>query len=119
MLPRHGPIIEALVKTGAPSLHLGRILEQDTRYWAHACRELQSHWWNQAAYSSDETPRSHYARAYAALRGIGQLRTKEDLAAVREFVAVWTTCPPLDEHEPLEKSQVSRECGLLLSPDAH
>jgi hypothetical protein len=56
----------------------------------------------------------HYSRLYAALIGIRELHLKQDILAVRDIRAAWKTCPPLDENEPLNRNQVSRECDLIL-----
>lgn len=119
LLPRHAEIVNALLKTGAQDLHLGQILQQETQYWTQACRSLQPHWFDRARFPELEAPRSHYGRVLAALVGIRQPNLNQDLPAVREFAAVWSTCPPMDENEPLESSQVSHECDPLLSPDVH
>jgi hypothetical protein len=118
LLRQHAAIVGALVRTGASDLHLDQILERETRYWAQACRALPLHW-GDLTLLPDETPRWHQSLAYDTLAGIRQFHLKRDLAAVREFAAVWNTCPPPYENQPLSGSQVSRELDLLLGPDAH
>jgi hypothetical protein len=112
------PIVLSLARTGASDLHLDRILERETRYFAQACRALPLHW-GRLTPPSDDTPSLHLGQAYYTLTAIRQFLLKRDLAAVREFAAVWNTCPPPYENEPLSGSQVSRELDLLLGPHAH
>jgi hypothetical protein len=111
ILGLHAAILEALVKTNPRDLDLGAMLQEETRYWAQACRTLQSGWWLQ----NNEMPKSHYTRTYALLRGIRELHLTKNLPQVREFAETWKKCPPMDKTDTPKPDQVSEECDLLLS----
>jgi hypothetical protein len=114
LLGQHSAILEALVKSNPRDLDLGPMLRQETRYWTRACRTLQTGWWNSTAIQVDDTPRSHYTRVYAILRGIQQLHLTKNVPQVREFAEAWRTCPPMDKTDR-RPDQISEEIDLLLN----
>lgn len=119
LLPWHDQVINALLKTGVPGLSFAEVMVQETQYWTPTCRLLPRGWWNQPPYGQYDIAKAHYGRAYAALIAIRQRHNNSDLRSVRDFAAIWKTCPPIDERESLDVNQITQECKFLLSATFH
>jgi len=119
LLARHSEIIETLVRTGAKSLDFVPVLKEETAYWAKACGKHGPGWWGNPADPDVEAAKSHYSRLLSALVGVRTLHLTMDVDAVRDLLAIWNSCPPLDAGEPLALSQVSSECNSILSVEEH
>ncbi len=115
LLSHHDSIIAALVKTGVRTPRLGRIIEEETRYWTYTCPILQPGWWSPVDPAEVEIAQSHYMRVSAALEGIRALEMTDLRPTVQKFAAIWRTCPSLDEHEPIQSDSISQECDSLLA----
>jgi hypothetical protein len=110
----HQEILAVLVRKRVAGVPFADFLHEETAYWSAACRALNPGWWNhlETPRSDTETARNHYTRAHALLDAILQLQLREADGAVREFAAVWHTCPPLEEHE--KTNQMTESLKVLL-----
>ncbi|MGJ5818385.1 hypothetical protein [Paludibaculum fermentans] len=111
LLGWHQEFIAALVARRATGSPFAQFLSEETVYWSGACPTLKAGWWNGMPYPEVETPRSHYTRAHALLNAIHDLGNSTTAPAVRDFAAIWSTCPPLAEHET---DQIAEALKLLL-----
>lgn len=110
----HQDFVGALAGMRVAGIHFAQFLSHETVYWSKVCSTLGPGWWS--GVSPDvETTKSHYTRAYALLKAIHELGQSEATAAVRDFAAVWSTCPPLEERE--NTSQIAEELKLLDAND--
>jgi hypothetical protein len=112
LLGWHQDIVGALVRKRVTEVRFGEFLGGETTYWSHTCRKLKPGWWNGLRYPDNEKSREHYTRAYALLDAIHELNQSAAMPAVREFAAVWRTCPPLEEGE--KANQIAEALNLLL-----
>jgi hypothetical protein len=112
LLGWHQDFVGALVGMRVANVRFAQLLSEETTYWSKACRTLNPGWWNGASYSDVETTRNHYTRAYALLEAIHELSLSEATPAARDFAAVWSTCPPLEERE--KTNQISEALKSLL-----
>ena len=117
LLGWHQDIVGAIAGKGVADASFGEFLSDETAYWSRACRALSPGWWNGARNPDVETPRDHYTRAYSLLEAIRELSLPAAMPAVREFAAIWNTCPPLEERE--KTNQITDTLKSLLGTDQH
>jgi hypothetical protein len=117
LLGWHQDMIGALVGKRVADATFGEFLSDETVYWSRACRTLNPGWWNGARYPDVETPRGHYTRANSLLKAIRELRLSAAMPVVRDFAAIWNTCPPLEARE--KANQITDELKSLLGTDRH
>lgn len=112
LLGWHQDIVGALVRQRVADVRFAGFLREETTYWSRSCRTLKPGWWNAAQYPDVEKARDHYTRAYALLNAIHELHQSAAMPVVRDFAAVWSTCPPLDERS--KTNQIAEALELLL-----
>jgi hypothetical protein len=110
LLGWHQDFVGALVGTRVADVRFSQFLSEETTYWSKACRTLNPGWWNGAPYPDVETTRNHYTRTYALLKAIHELSLSEATPAVRDFAAVWSMCPPLEEREKTNQIAEALKC---------
>jgi hypothetical protein len=116
LLGWHQEIVGALLSSRVADLSFRAFLVEETNYWSKACGTLNPGWWNSTDNPDVETSQDHYTRAYALLKAVRERNLPAALPDVRDFAAVWSTCPPSDEDE--KSDQIADELKLLLGVDA-
>lgn len=98
LLKAHFQILDSMAVTGARDIHLESVIQRETSYWAHTCRQtLDANW----VRNYGQSPALHYLRLVSALKTIRTLGINGDLPAVREFGEVMDQCHYLSQQQEL------------------